>query len=199
MDRQKPHPVSQVSRGLVLLGAIALGAGCASRATQVETQLAAVKEEQTPDKLLARGRAFAAVGDLTRAEQYLSAAIDAGADSKVALPVLLRVCVAEQRYRAAIAYAEPHLRHRPGDSRLRFVVGSLYATIGETTMAQEHLVQVAREMPSYAEVHFAMGMLALEGDGNPVTADAHFREYLRLEPNGSHAPEAQSYLLKTVP
>jgi tetratricopeptide (TPR) repeat protein len=158
-----------------------------------------LKEERTADKLLARGRGFAVVGDFTRAEQYLSAAIEAGADVKVALPLLLKVCVAEQRYRAALAYGQPQLEKQPEDYRLRFVVGSLYASIGDRTMAWEHLTQVAQEKPDFAEVHFALGMLWLSGDSDPVSADEHFREYLRLEPQGEHAGEARSHLLRSMP
>jgi tetratricopeptide (TPR) repeat protein len=183
--------------GGLLLAAIV--AACSPTTSQVEQQLDTLKEEQTPELLLARSRAFASVGDYTRAEQYLAAAIDAGADVDVALPALLRVCVAEQRYRAAIAYAEPHLSKQPDNFRLRFVVASLYVTIGEAAMAWEHLNQVAKEQPGYAEVHFAMGMLALQGDTDPVEADAHFREYLRIEPTGSHAAEARSHLLRSMP
>jgi tetratricopeptide (TPR) repeat protein len=172
--------------------------GCASHA-DVETQANVVHEEQTPDKLLARGRAFARVGDLTRAEQYLSAALDAGAPVDTALPMLLRVCIAEQRYRAAITYGEPYLTKRPEDVRLRFVIASLYATIGETVIAKEQLEKVIEADPHNAEVHFAMGMLALEADGDMVTADGHFREYLRLEPQGDHAAQARSHLLRTMP
>lgn len=178
---------------------IAALSGCASSPSKIESQAEAVQGEQTPDKLLARGRAFARVGDLTRAEQYLSAALDAGADVGVALPMLLRVCIAEQRYRAAITYAEPYLNKRPDDFRLRFVVASLYATIGETVLAWDHLEQVAEAQPDNAEVQFAMGMLALEADGDMVTADGHFREYLRLDPDGSHAAEARSHLLRSMP
>jgi tetratricopeptide (TPR) repeat protein len=165
----------------------------------MERDVKTAQDEQTPEKLHARGRAYAQIGDYTRAEQYLAAALDAGAKPEAVLPMLMKVCLAEQRYRAAVNYAEPVLRKHPHDFRLRFVVGSLYAAIGETVAAREHLVQVAREKPEYAEVHFAMGMLALEGDGDPVAADPHFREYLRLEPKGLHAEEARGYLLKTVP
>jgi tetratricopeptide (TPR) repeat protein len=182
----------------VVLGALLLSAGCYN-SSKVEDQVDTFQEEQTPEKLLARGRAFANVGDFTRAEQYLSAALDSDADPKVVLPLLLRVCVAEQRYRAAIAYAEPQLKQVPEDYRLRFVIASLYVTIGEKDVAWEHLKQVATERPSYPEVHFAMGMLAIESEGDPVEADGHFREYLRLEPNGSHAAEARSHLLRSMP
>lgn len=193
------HPPRHLAASIGLMIVCATPMGCASRASDVESQADAVKEEQTPDKLLARGRAFARVGDLTRAEQYLSAALDAGASVEEALPMLLRVCIAEQRFRAAITYAEPYLKKQPDDTPLRFVVASLYATIGETVIAREHLEKVAQSQPDNAEVHFAMGMLALEADGDMVTADGHFREYLRLEPDGSHAAEARSHLLRSMP
>lgn len=184
---------------VLAVGAGLAPSGCASAATEPNAQADVMREEKTPDKLVARGRAFAKVGDLTRAEQYLAAALDAGAEIDVALPMLLRVCIAEQRYRAAIAYGEPHLKKRPDDTRLRFVIASLYSNIGETVIAREHLEKVVEAQPENAEVHFAMGMLALESDGDMVTADGHFREYLRLEPQGSHAAEARSHLLRSMP
>jgi tetratricopeptide (TPR) repeat protein len=175
-------------------------AGCAStNAEVVEGQLDAVEKEQTPDKLLARGRAFARVGDYTRAEQYLATAIERGADVKIVLPLLLRVCLVEQRYRSAIGHAEPVLLKDPEDFRLRFVLGSLYTAIGDIEAARKHLAQVVEEKPDYAEVHFALGMLELEREGDRVAADGSFREYLRIEPNGDHAAEARGYLLRAVP
>lgn len=183
----------------IVMMPLALGLAACAHTTPVERQLEAVREEQTAEKLLARGRAFASVGDFTRAEQYLAAAIDAGAPVADALPLLMRVCIAEQRYRAAINHGLPHLNKQPDDYKLRFVLGSLYATIGENTMAWEHLKKVAKEEPNHAEVQFAMGMLALEAEGDVVTADSHFREYLRLEPTGAHAAEARSHLLRSMP
>jgi tetratricopeptide (TPR) repeat protein len=183
----------------MVVGSVALSASCAPRTSRVEAQMETLKEEHAPDKLMARGRAFASIGDYTRAEQYISAAMQAGADEAVALPILLRVCVQQQRYRAALSHAQPRLEKRPEDFRLRFVVGSLYATIGDRTMAWEHLMQVSQEQPDFAEVHFALGMLWLSGESDPVSADEHFREYLRLEPEGEHASEARSHLLRATP
>ena len=187
------------SHGALSMVLMLAAAGCSSAVTEPNDQVDLLREEQTPDKLVARGRAFARVGDLTRAEQYLAAALDAGAEINTALPMLLRVCIAEQRYRAALTYAAPYLDKNPEDTKLRFVVASLYSTIGETAVARDHLEKVVEAQPDNAEVHFAMGMLALEADGDMVTADGHFREYLRLEPQGSHAAEARSHLLRSMP
>lgn len=199
VTKDSPPLARRARLALLVVVAGCASEGCTSAAAEPNVQAEVMREEQTPDKLVARGRAFARVGDLTRAEQYLAAALDAGADVDVALPMLLKVCIAEQRYRAAISYGEPHLKKRPEDTRLRFVIASLYSTIGETVTAREHLEKVVEAQPENAEVHFAMGMLALESDGDMVTADGHFREYLRLEPQGAHAPEARSHLLRSMP
>jgi tetratricopeptide (TPR) repeat protein len=177
------------------LAAVA-SAGC--RKDQLSARAATVLAEETPEKLLARGRAFMASGDPARAEQYFAFALDHGADPKVALPLLLRACAAEKRYRAAIDYAEPHLRRHPADARLRFVVASFYSTIGDVPAARSELERVIKDQPGLAPAHFALAVLLRDEQGDRVQADIHFREYLRLDPGGVHVDEAQGSLLKLV-
>jgi tetratricopeptide (TPR) repeat protein len=196
---RRPAAAAAALRVLGALGALAMTACSAGPGEAVVADINAARAEQSPEKLLERGRAFAEVGDFTRAEQYLSAALDAGAPADVALPILLKVCIAENRFRVAIAYAEPRLTARPNDFRLRFVVASLYASIGETEKALEHLAQVAKSKPDYAEVQYAIAVLLRDAEHDLIRADAHFREYLRLDPAGRHAEEARGSLLKTVP
>lgn len=178
--------------------ALACAACAASPGTRVAADMKTAKDEQTPVKLIARGRAFASVGDFTRAEQYLAAALEGGAEPQEVLPTLIKVCVAEKRYRVAIDYAEPVLKKRPKDHRLRFVVASLYAAIGEARIAREHMLLVVEEHPDNAEVHYALAVLLKSEEGDLVTADHHFREYLRIKPQGPHAEEARGSLLKDV-
>jgi len=174
-------------------------AGCTPKPGDTEaSQINTVQAEETPDKLVARGRAFAMVGDLGRAEQYFAAALEHGGEPSVALPLLLRVCADARRYRAGIDYAEPQLKRHPDDHRLRFVVASFYATIGETVAARAELERIAHERPDFAAVHYALAVLLRDEAGDVVSADTHFREYLRIEPRGSHAEEARSSLLKLV-
>jgi hypothetical protein len=45
--------------------------------------------------------------------------------------------------------------------------------------------------------HYALAVLSRD-ENDPVGADKHFREYLRLAPNGPHAEEAQASLLESV-
>lgn len=157
-----------------------------------------MRNEHSRDKLLERGNAFAAVGDLTRAEEYLVAALDQGAPPKDVLPSLLDVCVRGGRYRSAIQHAENHLRKHPQDQSTRLVLGTLYAAVGESQNARHALEQVIDARPNDAHAHYVLAILARDGD-DPVSADEHFREYLRLEPNGSHADEARASLLKRMP
>jgi tetratricopeptide (TPR) repeat protein len=188
--------VTIISCGLLVLAAC--GPTPSSRGAKTAEQLETVKREEQPDRLLERGRSFAALGDHGRAEQYLSAALDRGADPRVVLPLLLRVCIAERRYRVAIQYAEPVLRRRPQDFRLRFVVASLYQSIGDNDVAQQQLELVTQTQPNHAEAHYALAVLARDEKNDPVAADRHFRQYLRIRPDGPHAAEARASLLKVV-
>jgi tetratricopeptide (TPR) repeat protein len=192
----------QGAHSLALACALAFavsGCGASPEGTRIKQDLRVMSDERTADKLTARGKAFASVGDLTRAEQYFSAALDQGADYAAVLPLLLRVCIEARRYRVAIDYAEPLLKRHPDDYALRFVVASLYSTIGEEERAREELEWLVTEKPEEANVHFALAVLFRDQARDPVKADTHFREYLRLAPGGAHADEARASLLKAVP
>jgi tetratricopeptide (TPR) repeat protein len=165
----------------------------------VQAKVETMQKEQAPDKLLARGQAFASVGDWTRAEQYLSAAMDAGADEREVMPLLLRVCMQDRRYRVAIAYAEEYERKHPNDAEMRFVLGTLYAAIGDVPHAREALEAVIAKQPDNAQAHYALASLLRDAHADPLAMDAHYREYLRLDPTGPHAEEARAALLKEVP
>jgi tetratricopeptide (TPR) repeat protein len=181
---------------LAAAAVMALAACAKPPESKVAAEVQTFKDEETNAKLIARGKAFATVGDYTRAEQYLAAALEQGADPKVVMPLLLKVCVSERRYRVAINYAEPELKKHPRDFHLRFVLASLYATIGEIATARGQLQRVIEEKPAFAPVHFALGVLLRDEEGDLIQADVHFREYLRLDPDGSHAEEARGSLLK---
>lgn len=173
--------------------------GCAEGPkSEVKAALSVMASERSPDKLLERGRAFAEVGDHVRAEQYLAAALEQGAPPNKVLPLLLRVCVADRRYRVAIDYVEPQLKKSPNDYHLRFVLASLYAGTGDVKAARAELLRVTTDAPSFAPARFAFGVLLRDEDGDLVGADAQFREYLKLDPSGSHAEEARGSLLRKV-
>ena len=166
---------------------------------QVQKDLDAVAGERSSDKLFERGKAFHSVGDFTRAEQYYASALKAGAPPDKVLPLLLRACADSHRYRVAIEYAQPYLVEHPGDWRLRLVVATLYGAIGEKEEERLQLERALENHPNDATAQYAMATLLRDEYKDPVGADEHFREYLRLDPAGAHAEEASDGLLKSVP
>lgn len=187
--------------GFVLAASGAVGgAGCASSPrAQAQADMATFQRESTTDKLIERGKAFASVGDMTRAEEYLTAALDRGADPHEVLPILLEVCIQTGRYRSAIQHAEEHLRKHPDDVNTRFVLGTLYAALGESKDARVELERVLAVHPEEPRVHYALAVLARDAENDAIEADHHFREYLRLDPSGKHAEEARASLLQRMP
>jgi len=184
----------------VLLASLPCGA-CASseEGKRMKANVQTFQKDMNPERLVALGKGFASVGDTTRAEQYFSAALERGGDERKIIPLILRVCIQDARYRVAIQYAEVYLRKKPDDSRTRFVLATLYAGVGENVAARAELERVLSLRPDDADAHFALAVLMRDIQEDPVGADAHFREYLRLKPAGEHAEEAQSSLLKSVP
>ncbi len=188
-----------LSRLLPLLASAALTVGCAaSPGERVQQNVKTFRSEQKPEKMVAQARAFWNVGDLTRAEEYFAAAIETGGDEAKIIPLLLAVCVQDGRYRVAINYAENHLRRHPSDVSARFVLGTLYAAVGDAPGARAELERVLVARPTEAQAHFALAMVVRD-QGDRAGADVHFREYLRLAPQGAHAEEARASLMQTVP
>jgi tetratricopeptide (TPR) repeat protein len=174
--------------------------GCQkTKGDEMQANLADFKKEQTADKLYARGQGFAAIGDWTRAEEYYSAALDAGGDPKRIVPPLLSVCIQGQKYRVAIQYGTNYLRTFPDDHATRFIVATLYIAVEEHELAKENLLIVLKRDPNNADAHFALAVALRDGENDYSAADKQFREYLRLSPSGRHAREANAGLLKVVP
>lgn len=185
-------------RAFAILLTAALLAACASKSAEMRANLDTFNSERTPDKLLARGRAFAALGDTTRAEEYYAAALEAGGNEKEIMRLLLEVCVRDGRYRAAIEYAKPYVQRHPDDVRCRYVLGTLYQAVSEPKSARSELEVVVRTMPDEPDPHFALATLLRDDERDLVAAESQFREYLRLAPNGNHAEEARASLLRVV-
>jgi len=183
-------------RGSLLLAFALAASACSGTSTPAAAKAAApLPEDRDPQLLLARGKAYAEVGDMVRAEQYLAAALVARADERAVLPTLLKVCVASRHYRLASEYAEVALARYPRDAHLRFVAGALYVSIGEQGRAREHLEHAARELPNDAEVQFAVAVFFRDDLSDQVGADPYFREYIRLAPSGKHLDEARTSLM----
>ena len=196
-SRRAGREGSAVLLGLALLSAVP--ACAATPGEKLRADVTAFRKEGTPDKLFERGRAFASVGDMTRAEEYLAAAMEGGYDERKVVPILLRVCIQDHRYRVAIQYADRYLAKHPQDAGTRYILGTLYAAVGEPTAARVELQRVLKAQPAQADVHYTLGVLLRDQQEDLAEADGHFREYLRLAPAGPHAEEARASLLKEVP
>jgi tetratricopeptide (TPR) repeat protein len=173
--------------------------GCAGTAERrLQADVHTFQNEQAPAKLTARGRGFAAMGDTTRAREYFDAALEAGGDDRELVPLLLSVCVRDGRYRLAVDYAQQYVRKHPRDARMRLVLGTLHAGLGETVAAEAELARVVDTNPDSSDARYALAVLLRDQRGDLLGADQHFRAYLELAPDGEHSEEAKSSLLQVV-
>jgi len=165
---------------------------CGSGAVQGQGAAHPKPELEQRAWLFGQGVAAADRGDSVRAEQYLSLALDRGYPRERVLPVLLKVCLASSRLRAALDHAEPYLREHPEQDALRFLVANIHLGLGQEEQALTELDRLLRHNPRFEEAHFLHGVLLLERE--PKLSIEAFRTYLDLAPHGAHAPEARSRL-----
>lgn len=184
-----------MTRAAVPISFVLLVTACGgppSPGTDPARTLAIMKKAEAPDKLVTDGRAFAAIGDTTRAEEYFTTAIAHGADEAKVVPLIVEVCVRDGRWELAIDHASRYTRKHPNDVRMRYVLGTLYAAIGDASHARSELEFVVQAKPNDPEPHWALAKVLHDEAKDPASADGQFREYLRLAPTGSHAEEARA-------
>lgn len=182
-----------------LAGVLIAGACTPTPAQRLKSAQTVVDKERSPDELVERGKAFAAVGDNTRAAQYFAEALDEGADEHKVLPLLMRTYIASRRLLVAIQVGENYVRSHPQDYRLRYLVGTLYAAVGEYKKARDAFQEVLVINPKHAGAQYALAVVLRDDENDWVGADYHFRQYLKIDPKGAHAEEARASLLKSVP
>lgn len=147
--------------------------------------------------LTAQGISFAEAGDFLRAEQYLASALRAGADVDKVLPALLRVCVASERYEAALAYAQRYEPNARESAELQLVLAALQMGVGQVENARRTLELVLAHNED-AQAHFLLGELYYHNLEDYASADKHYRQYLALAPTGRHAESVRRMLLKSA-
>lgn len=146
--------------------------------------------------LAARGRELAKAGDYVRAEQYLAGALEAGGEVDAILPALLRVCVASERYEAALAYTERYEPEASDSSELELVLAALQLGLGQVENARRSLELVLKQKPE-PQAHYLLGELYYHALQDYGAADEHYRAYLALAPTGRFAPHVRRLLLKS--
>jgi Flp pilus assembly protein TadD len=188
------------SRACISCSAMCLAlAGCWSTTTPPEQAAEVMKKEATHQELLRKGEASAALGDLTRAEQYYVAAIKAGGDAERITKRLLVVCVADGRYPAALEYANQHLRLHPRDTYVKFAAASIHAALGDTLSARLLLEEVVKERPQWSDAHYSLATILRDQGGSRKRAEVHDLTYLRLEPEGPMAEQVRERLRRGTP
>jgi tetratricopeptide (TPR) repeat protein len=149
-------------------------------------------------ELRAKGLAFARRGDLTRAQQYLSAAQQKGYDESVIVPEIVKICVAASRLRAALAFAEPYLERYPEDAGMKYVVGTIHFALGDLQRATAHLSGALRPSAIMIDAAFSLALIAHD-QGQPQEARLHLKRYLKVQPRGRFATRAKHLLAKLSP
>jgi tetratricopeptide (TPR) repeat protein len=190
------HFVRSVSRASLLIGALSANVACTTtRARAPRTELPDSAHGQESAQRLKQARQLARVGDYVRAEQYAESALDGGANPAEVEPLLLEVCIKDRRYRAAIDHGEGYLKRNPHDDAVRQLLATIYAVLGHADNARRELEIVLQHRPDSPSAHYELGVLLRDVLSDFADADRHFREYLRLDPNGPHAAEVKSSLL----
>lgn len=195
-EKSRRGQVQRSSRmlGLVLASFAATATGCHHAMLHQGPDLQAELTTVTAEDLFLLGVSHARSGDLLRAEQYLSAARQRGHDEAATVYWLVRVCVAASRYQSALVHAADYLRSHPTHWSLRLVVASIYEALGDVARARSELERIVKGEPERALPHYRLAMLYRSRDADRERAKAHLEEYLRLNPQGRHAPEVRSVL-----
>jgi predicted Zn-dependent protease len=144
---------------LSLIVAILLAA-CGNASTPEPRQSSTARNEQrTTAELVNSGREAASRGDAVRAEQYLSLAIEQGADRRQVMPLLLDACLKSSHLRAALNHAEPYLREHPEDDALRYLVANIHVSLGQLVRAKRELGLLLQKDPRNPDAHYLFGIL----------------------------------------
>lgn len=187
--------------GCLLLGVSLCSMGCAHQAAGPETaaDLGNGKDQATARReLLELGLEFAQAGDAIRGEQYLSAALEAGADPNQALLPLIELCVRAGRLEAAAQYGEVYRRPIQAKRELSMLLGGIYISLDQDEKAVVELQRVNKDYPKYPLSHLLLARLLRQRQRDLEQADQQFRAYLELAPEGPYANEARESLLTQV-
>lgn len=181
---------------MLMCAALLLEVGCGGAAAQQQREHDLLRRDGSASGLVEHADAAAAIGDLTRAEQYYVAAIAAGGREKPLVQRLLLVCVADQRYPVAAQYAEQYLRRHPGDWGISFAAAAIAVALGHHDRAQLLLERVVNRRPSWPEAHYALSSVLRERGRALDVADLHDLQYLKLQPDGPLAEAARARLTR---
>ncbi|MGC4067147.1 MAG: hypothetical protein QM784_21410 [Polyangiaceae bacterium] len=176
-----------------------LASGCVRQAVVADEAATRARDrERAAEEMLTSARNLLEAGDFGRAEQYAEFAARNGAKAEAVVPLVLEACIRDQRFRAAVEHGRYHLKRHPSDDAVRLLVASIHGVLGEPDLARREFERVIEDHPDWAQAHYSLAVLLRDEVGDFSAADAHFREYLRLAPEGAHRAEAAGSLLSRV-
>lgn len=175
---------------LMLLSSLGCAHGLRDRSREGEAMQAG--------NLYRSGMELLQAGDLTRAEQYLAAALRAGHEPRATIKGLMATCIAAGRLRSALGYAEPFLADHPDQAALRMLVASLHYGLGNYARSEHVLLALFSAPQVPAEAHYMMALLLTSQGARQPAVNSHLLRYLELAPAGPHAGEARA-VIRSVP
>ena len=101
----------------------------------------------------------------------------------------------QKSYEAAEKTLEHALELKPDSAEAHYELARSLWGLGKVTAAEEHTGQAIELKKDYSGPHALMGNIKLQHE-EPEAALAEFQEYLRLDPQGSLAPEVKEMVEK---
>lgn len=97
-------------------------------------------------------------------------------------------------YEEAIAEYRSAIQYKPDYLKAYSNLGAIYKDkkwYGKAIATFQKALQID---PNYAQAHLGLGTIYSEGLHDRQKAATHYREYLRLQPNGTYAPQVRAWL-----
>jgi tetratricopeptide (TPR) repeat protein len=129
-------------------------------------------------------------GKYAEAEKEFRITLDLTPESAAALIGLGAAQNQSHDYAKAAEYLAKGLMAAPGYYPGRYELVRAYIGEGQWQAAKLEIGKILTENPEYGPTHKLMGNILIE-EGHPEAALAEFETYLKLEPNGALAAEAQ--------
>jgi predicted Zn-dependent protease len=124
------------------------------------------------------------------AEHALRRALELKPESAPALVSLGEVHRRQKRYPEAEKVLQAGLKHDDESWLGHFTLGRVYFEMNDLTRAAPHIGRTLQLKPDFAEAHLVGGNILLRL-AYPERALLEYQEYLRLQPDGEYAPQAQ--------
>jgi tetratricopeptide (TPR) repeat protein len=102
----------------------------------------------------------------------------------------------QKNYAGAQKALERSLELRPESAEAHYELARTFSALGKWDPAEAHVRRAIELNPDYAGPHVLMANIYLQQE-NAEEALAEYKEYLRLDPNGSMAPAARD-LVKQI-